>query len=220
MLTEKEIETNKIKFIELISTIKRDGADIDGFLKWLNKSDFFIAPASTKYHCNYPGGLCEHSLNVYNNLITLVEQFASHSEYIENEKGIAINIVPNYSDDAIKLVSLLHDISKTNFYEHYYRNTKDDNGNWVQVLEYKIKDDANRFIYGNHEQTSEYMASTFFPLTVEERSAILHHHGGRSWDSAQDDMSSVFNRYSLALLLHMADMLSTFINEKIDANTH
>lgn len=220
MLTDREIEINKIKFIDLISTIKRPEANIDGFLNWLIKSDFFKAPASTKYHCNYPGGLCEHSLNVYNNLKILVEQFASHNEVVETEDGKSVSIVNNYSDDTIKLVALLHDISKTNFYERYYRNVKDDNGNWIQVLEYRIKDDADRFIYGSHEQNSEYMVSTFFPLSVEERSAILHHHGGRSWDSAQDDMASVFNKYPLATLLHLADMLSTFVNERQDAHTN
>ena len=172
MLTEKEIELNRIKFIDLMSTVKRDGANVDGFLKWLMKSDFFTAPASAKYHCNYAGGLCEHSLNVYNNLLKLTETIAPKT----------------YSDDTLKIVALLHDLSKVNYYEQYYRNTKDDSGNWVKVPEYKTKDDTERFIFGSHEQTSEYMARTFFPLTPEECTAILHHHGGKGNDSAQDNI--------------------------------
>ena len=66
MLDNKQIEENKNYFIALIKSIKRDDSDIDSLIDYLeNKSDFFTAPASTVYHNNFEGGLCEHSLNVY-----------------------------------------------------------------------------------------------------------------------------------------------------------
>ena len=64
-----------------------------------------------------------------------------------------------------------------------------------------------------HEQTSEFMTRTFIPLSVEESSAILHHHGSLGWDSAKDDLPSIYQKYNLALLLHTADMLATFMDE-------
>ena len=205
MLTEIQINKNKEKYISLIKSITIEGAKINSFLSWLEGSDFFLAPASSKYHCSYKGGLCEHSLNVYDALVKLVKQFG-----VENQ----------YSDDTLKMVSLLHDISKTNFYEVYEKNVntgeKDINGKdiWIKVPEYKTKDCTNRFIYGSHEQNSEYIAHTFFPLSTEESSAILHHHGGMSWDSSKDDISAVYEKFNLALLLHMADMLSTYLYER------
>ena len=59
---------NKERFIEIFtSQIHRPGAA--ELLEWLESTDFFEAPASTHYHGSYPGGLVEHSLNVYYELI-------------------------------------------------------------------------------------------------------------------------------------------------------
>lgn len=216
MLSKEKIEENKNRYIQLIKSITLEGSNIQGFLDWLEKSDFFTAPASAKYHCNHTGGLCEHSLNVYDNLIKLVNDFASRCEYHESDNGMSASkeIVPNYSADSLKLVALLHDISKTNFYEQFDRNVKNDAGEWIKTKEYRTKDAHDRFIYGNHEQNSEFMAHSFFPLSVEESAAILHHHGGLSWDSAKDDIADVYERFPLALLLHTADMFATFIDER------
>lgn len=59
----------KEEFIEIFrETITWEGAD--ALLDYLeNKSDFFSCPASARYHGAYPGGLCEHSLNVYHCLV-------------------------------------------------------------------------------------------------------------------------------------------------------
>ena len=195
-ISQEQIQQNKERFIELIKSIKTEGADIEGLLRWLDKSDFFKAPSSTKYHCAYEGGLCEHSLNVYDSLIKLVPQF-----------GV------EYPEDSLKVVALLHDIAKANFYESYQRNVKDETGKWIQVEEYKVREPEDRFIYGNHEQNSEFMIHTFFPLSVEESTSILHHHAGMSWDSAKDELSVVYNKYPLAVLLHMADLAACYITE-------
>jgi len=78
----------------------------------------------------------------------------------------------------------------------------------------RVREDSVRFIYGNHEQNSEFMVRNFIPLSVAESTAILHHHAGMSWDSAKEDCASVFNRYSIASALHTADFMSTFITER------
>lgn len=210
MLLDLQIADNKTRFIELVNSIEREGFLKEQLIAKLENSDFFYAPASTKYHCSYKGGLCEHSLHVYDNLVKLDEI-----------KGTNLN------PDTMKIVALFHDISKMNLYEAYFQNKKnyhaggskhDEGGSydWEAVSAYKVREAKDRFIFGNHEQTSEFMLRTYCPLTYEESIAILHHHAAMSWDSAQDNIGEVFNRYSLATMIHLADMLSAYIDEKID----
>lgn len=209
MLTSEQIEMNKKAFLSLISSISREGMDTTKLINKLEKSDFFTAPASTKYHCAYEGGLCEHSLNVYNNLVKLCSRDKLDAEC--------------YDDDSLKIVALLHDISKMNIYEKTARNEKvyasdgdkyDSLGKykWVTSMGYKTKEE--KFVFGSHEMTSEYIARQFIPLTVTESVAILHHMGGMHYDSAQDNLGEVFNQYHLALMLHIADMVSTYVDER------
>ncbi|MDE7349167.1 MAG: hydrolase, partial [Clostridia bacterium] len=59
-----DVELNKARFLKIYEeNIKREGGD--KLLKWLCDSDFFVAPASSKFHNAVVGGLCDHSLNVY-----------------------------------------------------------------------------------------------------------------------------------------------------------
>ena len=227
MLTAEHIDENKHRFLDLIMGIGVEGANIDALVNWLeNKSDFFYAPASTRYHCSYEGGLCQHSLNVYDELeklaaevtedktIKFPEERDSDGNVIVEEHEETIKS-PAYSEDTIRIVSLLHDISKANFYERYMRNVKNEvTGKWEKVPEFRTRDECARFIYGSHEVTSEYMARTFIPLSVEESVAIMHHHAGMSFDSTKEDVAQVFNRYPLATMLHMADMTATFLRER------
>ena len=205
------IQKNKEEFIALINSIQRK-FDKEKLIDWLeNKSDFFIAPASTKYHGSYEGGLCEHSLNVYYALKNLNCSYMPKLCQTEEEIKQGTHKY-KYDEDTLKIVGLLHDISKANYYEKYQRNVKDKNGNWVQVEEYKIKDD--RFIYGSDEQTADFMISKFIPLTVDEHIAILHKTGGRAFDSTQTSIPTIFEHCELAVLLNCADLLSCYILEK------
>ena len=146
----------------------------------LEGTDFFQAPASTKYHAAYKGGLCEHSLNVWKNLVDLV-----------NMLGLSDKI----EADSLAIVALCHDLAKINFYTIGVKNQKvySESGSktdsigkfdWVSVPTYTVKDASDRFIYANHEITSEMIARSYIPLTYEESIAILHHHAGMSFDSA------------------------------------
>lgn len=204
------IEANKNRYIELINSITREGFNKELFLRHLENSDFFVAPASTRFHGSVKGGLCQHILNVYDNL-----------KYLNTITPCII------SEESIKIVSLFHDIAKMNYYEIYYKNqkvyseegTKVDEGgryDWKQVAEYKIRDISNRFLYCNHEVTSEFIARQYIPLSVEESIAILHHHGGTGEDSVKDTVSAIYNRYPLAVLLHTADLIASYINESTE----
>lgn len=214
MISDMKIQENKDRFLKLVASIERKNANLEGLLNWLQSSDFFLAPASAKYHAAYKGGLCQHSLNVYDNLCALVHDFGME-EII--------------SEDTCKIVGLLHDMAKINFYKLDYRNKKiysetgskrDEQGrfDWVSVKEYVSRDDTERFIYGNHETTSEYYIRSFIPLTHIESIAIIHHHGNMSWDSMQDNIGTIWNAYPLATLIYMADVEAAFINENTNGN--
>lgn len=170
----------------------------------LENSDFFTAPASTMYHNAYEGGLCAHSLNVYSRLYKLLD---NEYELTKNENKVDLN--------SILILGLLHDMSKMNFYETSERNAKDEKGNWIKIPFIKVKDVHDRFLFSNHELNSLYMVEQFIPLTAEESAAIANHMGGKSEDSAKTDITAIYNRYPLALFLHLADMMATFVDERI-----
>lgn len=200
ILTEEQVLQNKEDFKNLIYSITRENSNIEELLERLENSDFYVAPASTKYHGAYPGGLVDHSLCVYYNLKSLVEN--KHLEEVINE-------------DSIKIVGLLHDIDKINKYTIYMKNVPptEECPKWTKEQFYTTKDASELFVYGNHEQNSEYLVRQFIPLTIEESTAILHHMGSMAWDSAKDNIGVVYNKFPLAVLLYISDMLSTYIEK-------
>ncbi len=190
----------KNRFIEIYkANIKREGAD--KLLDYLcsRNCDFFTAPASTKFHCSYEGGLCEHSLNVYDCLKSYLETDRAKEKF-----GL------NFSDETIAIVSLLHDVCKTNTYKVSTRNKKDENGTWIQVPYYEYDDTLP---YG-HGEKSVYIVSGFMRLTREEAMAIRWHMGF----SGEEDKKLVGNAlraYPLALALNIADCeASSFVEER------
>ena len=208
MLSKEQVENNKIKFLQLISEIDIPDADTQGLVDYLLNSDFFIAPASTQYHCNWEGGLCYHSLNVYETLCELAEKYAPGK----------------YGKSSLIVVGLLHDLAKVNFYEKYVMNKKiytpngskhDNQGNfdWFAEEAYKVKEANDRFLGGEHGFNSMIIANRYIPMTYEETLAILHHHAGLGESKQLFDLSAIMNKYTLVPLLHMADFLSTFIKE-------
>lgn len=211
-MTPETIQQNKETFCELLRSITREGAMIDKLISKLESSDFFVAPASTKYHNSMEGGLVDHSLNVYYNLKSLVK-----NKHLEE-------VIP---EDSIIICGLLHDFSKMNLYEKSYKNVKkyweygkkrDNGGNfdWVVEEAYKTVDLEKRFIYGNHEETSEFMVRQYIPLTLEESIAILTHHFSMSYDCVPvESVALKYERYPLCCMLHAADMISTYIDERM-----
>lgn len=208
MLTKDTIDKNKTEFLKLLSEINIPQADTQGLAEFLLSSDFFEAPASTQYHCNYEGGLCEHSLHVYHELVRLAEIYAPGK----------------YDSNSLLVVGLLHDLAKVNFYEKFIANKKiysekgskhDNQGNfdWFAEEAFKVREAKDRFLGGEHGFNSMMIVSKYIPLTYEETLAILHHHAGLGEAKQVYDLSAIMNKYSLVALLHMADFLSTFIVE-------
>ena len=191
--------TDRERFISIYKDkIKRDGAD--AFLEWLSgdKSDFFTAPASTRYHNNCPGGLVSHSLNVYDCLCDYMSR-----ESIKKAIGYEI------SDESIAIAALLHDVCKVNFYKESTRNVKDETGTWVKVPYYEIDD---KLPYG-HGEKSVYVIGGFMRLSREEAFAIRYHMGFSSKEEARD-VSAAFSMFPLAFALSVADQEATFLIEQ------
>ncbi len=179
------------------SAIKREGAD--KLLDWLEKSDFFAAPCSTKFHCAYEGGLVEHSVNVYNRLLSLVKK-----EYGDDWQK-------KYSNETVAICGLLHDLCKVHYYDTEFRNAKID-GTWRQVPYYTRRETLP---YG-HGEKSVFILQSFIKLSTEEALAINWHMGGFD-DRAKGgnfSISEAYAKYKLCVLMHAADLLATYIDEE------
>ena len=191
--------TNREKFLDIYSTyIKREGAQ--ELLAWLTgtNSDFFTAPASTRYHSAYEGGLLEHSINVYECL----RDYLARNK-VRDEFGLF------YSDETIAVVSLLHDLCKVNVYRVSTRNVKDPvTGQWKPMPYYEFDDNLP---YG-HGEKSVYVISGFMRLTREEAFAIRYHMGFSNEDDARN-VGKAFELFPLALALSIADTEATYFVE-------
>ena len=183
--------TPKEEFIAIFKeNIHRDGSE--RLLEWIEKTDFFTAPASTKFHCACESGLVMHSVSVYK---TMMEK------HFDEETD---------SRETFAICALLHDLCKAGFYKVSTRNQKnDETGEWEKVPYYAVEDS---FPYG-HGEKSVFLIERFMRLKVEEAIAIRWHMGG--FDEAGGyAMSNAYDRYPLAVKLHLADLESTYLREK------
>ena len=192
----------KEEFIQIYrDSIRREGAD--ALLDYLeHKSDFFTAPASARYHGAWPGGLCEHSVNVYRCLAAYLER-----ERVKELYGL------EYSAESIALVALLHDVCKTGCYKAGTRNVKGPDGRWQAVPTFYYEDSLP---YG-HGEKSVYILSGFLRLTREEAMAIRWHMGF-SGDEDKRLVGQALQQYPLAFALSVADMEATYFLENEEAN--
>lgn len=176
--------------------IKREG--LDNILNYLNEeTDFFKAPASTRFHLACAGGLCQHSLNVFNRLC---QEWKSEYGTI-SEKDL----------EKIAIVSLFHDICKANYYKEDVRNVKE-NGRWVQVPYYTVNEELS---LGHGEKSVMLLLMHDFKLEVDEIVAINSHMGFSDSRIRGGDWSIVnqWEQYPLGLLLHIADLKASKIDE-------
>lgn len=179
-------------FIEIYnSKIQRAGAP--ELLAWLQHTDFFTAPASTRYHCACENGLVQHSVSVYQTMLRWLD--------LETD-----------SEESFAICGLLHDVCKANFYKESVRNVKNEvTGKWEQKPYYSIDD---QFPYG-HGEKSVFLIERFLRLRTSEAMAIRWHMGGFD-DAARGGctaISQAYQKYPLAVKLHLADFESTYLHE-------
>lgn len=190
--------TKKEEFIKLYKeNITREGSD--KLLAYLDspQSDFFTAPASTRFHGAFEGGLLEHSINVY----YCLQDYLSR-ERVQTTYGLS------YPAESVAICALLHDLCKVNCYKKGTRNKKDQNGVWQTVPTFEYEDDMP---YG-HGEKSAYIISGFMRLTREEAFAIRYHMGFSGCEP-QNNIGAAFEKYPLAFALSTADMEATYFLE-------
>ncbi len=189
------MEDYRKRFLDIFERhVTREGSK--RLLEWLDGTDFFTAPASTRFHGAVACGLVMHSLNVYDVL-----------KKRNDEKK-------EYSDETIAIVALCHDFCKINYYKQSYRNKKNETtGVWEQVPYYTVEDNLP---FG-HGETSVFIIERFMRLSTQEAMAIRWHMGGFD-DTARAPgnytLSEAFNRYPLAVMTHLADLEATYLLEK------
>lgn len=219
-ISKQEREAMIEVFEEYLSRVHREG--MDRLLDYIRKSDFYAAPASTKCHSSFEGGLLYHSLQVYDCL----EKKTSGSEYnvwraqLDTDKVDAESII---------IVGLLHDICKTYFYGSELRNQKtydldkvatadrrqvkhDNNGDfiWETVPVYTVED---KVPYG-HGEKSVMMIEEYIKLKPVERYAIRWHMGFTEPKESWNTLKEAIKKYPLVLAVIEADLEATFLTEE------
>ena len=173
--------------------IKREGSV--KLLDWMQTTDFFTTPASTKFHGACEEGLVMHSISVYK---TMMEK------HFDPEKD---------NRESFAICALLQDLCKAQFYKISTRNVKnDETGQWEKKPFYSV-DDA--FPFG-HGEKSVFLIERFMRLKPAEAIAIRWHMGG--FDEAARGgsfaISHAYEKYPIAVKLHLADLESTYLKEK------
>ena len=186
------------EFIDIYRTyIHREGSE--ELLDYLtNKSDFFSAPASARFHGSYVGGLCDHSMNVFHCLCDYLSRPRVKEVY-----GL------DYDMESIAIVSLLHDLCKVGCYKAGTRNVKNETtGQWEKVPTFFYED---KLPYG-HGEKSVYIISGFMRLSREEAMAIRWHMG---FSGTEDErtVGQALQQYPLAFALATADMEASYFLE-------
>lgn len=181
------MEESKERFEKLLLHTEREG--INELLEWLETKGFYDAPASTKFHGAFRGGLLAHSLSVYDHLVRLC----------------AVYPEADINEDSAIITALLHDICKVGVYKQELKHRKDEHGRWEDYYGYTFDE---QFCFGGHGSKSVFLAQHFIKLTPEEGAAINSHMS--CWDGNKD-AGKAYEQFPLAWLLHVADEASTFM---------
>lgn len=194
MLTEKQIEENKQKVIFLVNQLDPQFCDIDSLLNFLDSSDFYVAPFTSKYTGSYKGGLCEYSLKVYLIFEDLTKKY-----------------LPNTESSSVILLGLFCNLWKTNYYEIYTRNQKNEQGQRTQVQEYRVTESNNRYVCGSNGLNSFMLISRFCSLTESEIVTLVNYNCGMDDGYKNQDLPAILKKYPLVDLLHSANLIACYV---------
>ena len=182
--------------------VKRDNQllvlypDIEpSLLLWLHENGYFTAPASTKYHGNYEGGLFDHSYTVANTLACLTDDCKLTWS---NPRSPVV-------------VGLFHDICKIDQYKHP-TETLYANGQPAQEIELIDNWEYNNdTLLKGHGDKSVMMLASLIQLTEEEAICIRYHMGAFTDKSEWNDYTRAIHKYPNVLWTHHADMIASHI---------
>ena len=195
------IENNIARFEAELAKVQRPG--MDKLLEYIQKSDFYKAPASTKYHLAAPGGLLQHSLNVLDALRGLLTRDETGENWLYTVGGTTVATIP---EDSVTVMALLHDICKTHFYGTSTRNQKNDaTGKWEKVPFYTVEDKMPL----GHGPKSAMIVKQYTTLTTAEMYAIWHHMGMTGDYENDNAVGKSIEMFPAVLALHTADMMAS-----------
>lgn len=213
-------EENIERFEKLMASFTRDGKDaLMDYIR--NKTDFYMAPASTQYHLACDGGLLQHSLNVYDCLVE------------KKNNRVWKKVFEDIPEESLIIMALLHDLCKINFYVKGTKNQKtydeqkvaaaenwqrkhDDMGDfiWETVLKYEIKDTMPL----GHGEKSVMLINCFMKLKTYEIFAIRWHMGFSEEKAMYSALGEAMEKYPIVLALHEADLEASKLMEDITGN--
>ncbi len=192
----------------------------------LENNQNVIAEASFNYDNNFcsvdllkinPDGVEIYEVKSSTEIKNIYYEDIAYQYYVLSNLGLTVNgaYIVYVNNKYIKIGEL--DI------EQYFKNEKryspagskrDEGGNydWVATKSYKVKEAKDRFLFSTHGHNSEYMINSFIPLKIEESIAVIHHMGYAE-ELELKDLSAIYDKYPLALLLYTADLISTFVDE-------
>lgn len=196
IMTKEELEEQKEMILDLLRSTERDG--IDKLADYLSDStDFFTAPASTRFHNNFSGGLAQHCLNVYENFKSLLEI-----------KGVEM------SEDSIIICSLLHDLCKCNTYVVETRNRKNEQGQWEKYNIWATNKEVD--IPLPHASRSIAIIRKFIKLSIKEELTIFYHmgpYGGEDYEY-RNMLKAANEKYPQTVLFYVADTIASYLDEE------
>jgi len=197
----------KEKFKKTLLKVNRDG--LDDLVNWLeNETDFFTAPASTRFHGNYQGGLVEHSIHV-------LEFALTNLNWLLKYKPELINL-----QESIIISALFHDVCKVNQYtwgeEKFTKINEGGRDRWAKYETYSFNDELPM----GHGEKSVYYVSKFIELTNPEILAIRWHMGYSEPGTALDGLTKyayqAASQDPLVKIIHAADVVSVLAAGNVD----
>ena len=189
------------RFEAELGKVNRPG--IDKLMGYIRGSDFYTAPASTKYHLAAPGGLLQHSLNVLDALRGLLTRDETGENWLYTVGGTTVATIP---EDSVTVMALLYDICKTHFYGTSTRNQKNDaTGKWEKVPFYTVDDKMPL----GHGPKSAMIVKQYTTLTTAEMYAIWHHMGMTGDYENDNAVGKSIEMFPAVLALHTADMMAS-----------
>lgn len=205
-------EQNIAQFEAELSKIERPG--MDKLLNFIRRSDFYTAPASTRFHLSCEGGLLQHSLNVLDALRDMMIKENDGKDEQGNPKikyhySVAGKFVTTVPEESVTIIALLHDICKTHFYSVSTRNAKNEKtGKWEKVPYYTVQDKMPL----GHGAKSAMIIKQYIDLTTPEMYAIWWHMG---FTDTQDTLTlnAAIRQYPIIWAMHTADMIASSFME-------
>lgn len=189
------------RFIEILRGTKRE--NIEYIIEDLTDGGFLTAPASCQGHGAFPGGLLEHSLNVYDAAMAIRRDIIAARPDLE----------AHLPEDSIAITALLHDVCKMELYQLAKRKKRNEIGTYETVEQYEIHDEV--FPFGHGEKSAVMILRSGLDLSDEELCAIRWHMG--PWNLSGDD-EKFYRRAGrntpLVPLIHTADTIASAILER------